>query len=82
MNIIFFAAFFVVGTANAQAGAGTVGCAEVDTDGNGEPPLPGVLSRRSSLSNRAPGGLHCNALDTVSPPRRPPRPVGLNPPRH
>ena len=36
MMKLFLTAAFFVSTANAQAGAGTVGCAEVDTDGNGE----------------------------------------------
>ena len=38
MMKLFLAAASLVATANAQAGAGTVGCAEVDTDGNGERP--------------------------------------------
>jgi len=50
MMKLFLAVSFFVSTANAQAGAGTVGCAEVDTDGNGER-LP-VLLRRTNRPGR------------------------------
>ena len=54
MMKLFLAAASLIATANAQAGAGTVGCAEVDTDGNGESLCVQVLPPTAPAGQPAP----------------------------